>query len=259
MAVNYNEISQIYDNVRNEEKGIVDLFLNELNPTSTTRILDFGCGTGNYANALQKQSIAQVYGVEPSDGMREKAVAKNPNIFFVKGNHEYIPFEDNYFDFVYMTDVIHHIPDISLLFKEITRVLKTNGKICIVTESHKQIDNRFYVKYFPSTAIVDKERYPDIVEIINEAKNHSLIHMKNTIIDSGNESLVTTDFVELVRNKGYSMFHLIPNDEYTLGLEKLENDIKSGPIKCINSGETLIWLQKIYRKHTLQAEEAASY
>lgn len=242
--VNYNEISKTYDNVRNEEKSILDLFLKELNVTNTTRILDFGCGTGNYTDAMQKQSNAQVYGVEPSDGMREKAIAKNPNIVFVKGNHENIPFEDNFFDFVYMTDVIHHIPNLGIMFSEIARVLKPNGKLCILTESHKQIDNRFYVKYFPSTAIVDKERYPDIDEIITEAEDHSFIHIKNVITDESNESLVTTDFVELVRNKGYSMFHLIPNDKYLHGLEQLEHDVKSGPVKYINSGETLIWLKK---------------
>lgn len=96
MSVDYNEISHIYDNVRIEEREIIDLFLEELKATDKTRILDFGCGTGNYANTINKHSVAQVYGVEPSDGMREKAKAKNPNIVFVKGNHEYIPFEDNY-------------------------------------------------------------------------------------------------------------------------------------------------------------------
>ncbi len=244
MSVDYNEISQIYDNVRNDERGIIDLFLEELKATSKTRILDFGCGTGNYANTISKLSVAQVYGVEPSDGMREKAKAKNPNIVFVKGNHEYIPFEDNYFDFIYMTDVIHHIPDIGIMFTEIARVLKNRGKICIVTESHNQIDNRFYVKYFPSTAIVDKERYPDIDVIIKEAKSHSLNHIKNTILGDNHETLVTSDFAELVRNKGYSMFHLIPDDEYKLGLDQLERDLKSGPIRYINSGETLVWLNK---------------
>lgn len=56
--------------------------------------------------------------------MREKAIAKNPNITVTKGDLENIPFEDNYFDFVYMTDAIHHIPDIEMMFKEIGRVSK---------------------------------------------------------------------------------------------------------------------------------------
>ena len=87
MTVNYNEISKNYDSVRNEDKSVIELFVEELKITENTRILDFGCGTGNYVNVLQRLTHAQVYGVEPSDGMREKAIAKNPNITFVKGNH----------------------------------------------------------------------------------------------------------------------------------------------------------------------------
>lgn len=59
--------------------------------------------------------------------MREKAIAKNPKIDFVKGDHEHIPFRDSFFDFAYMTDVIHHVPDLVVMFKELNRVLKKNG------------------------------------------------------------------------------------------------------------------------------------
>lgn len=176
--------------------------------------------------------------------MREKAIAKNPNITYVKGNHESIPFMDNYFDFVYMTDVLHHITDVVMMFAEIGRVLKSGGNLCIVTESHEQIDNRFYVKYFPSTAIVDKGRYTDIDEIINKAQVQTLVHIKNAIKDEGAEIAVTSDFVQLVKNKGFSMFHLIPDYEYNLGLKQLEAEVLSGNLNCRNSGETLVWFKK---------------
>jgi len=116
IIVNYNEISKTNDNVRSKNKSVIGLLIEELKIAERTRILDFGCGTGNYADKLQRLTQAQVYGVEPSDSMKEKATAKNPNITFVKGKHESIPFEDNYFDFVYLTDVIHHIPDVGMMF-----------------------------------------------------------------------------------------------------------------------------------------------
>jgi len=34
-------------------------FIEELEITNVTRILDFGCGTGNYANTLQRRTQAQ--------------------------------------------------------------------------------------------------------------------------------------------------------------------------------------------------------
>jgi len=244
MAVDYDKISGTYDQVRKENRDVLEIFIRELNITGRTRILDFGCGTGNYADALQKLTHAQVYGVDPSDGMREKAMAKNPHITVLKGNHEYIPFEDAFFDFVYMTDVIHHIPDIWIMFKEIGRVLKSGGSLCIATQSHEQIDNRFYVKYFPTTAAVDKRRYPDIDEIIRKAREHGFDHTRIILLGEGREVEVTSDFVELVRNKGYSMFHLIPNDEYKAGLKQLEADVSSGSMKRRTSGQTLVWLGK---------------
>ena len=78
MSVNYNEISKKYDNVRSENKNSIELFIEELKITDITRVLDFGCGTGNYANTLQRLTQAQIYGVEPSDGMREKQSKRTP-------------------------------------------------------------------------------------------------------------------------------------------------------------------------------------
>jgi ubiquinone/menaquinone biosynthesis C-methylase UbiE len=129
--------------VREADVNLINLFLGEVNFAENTRVLDFGCGTGNYADKLQKITSAKVYGVEPSAGMREKAKAKNTNVIFAAGNHENIPFLDDFFDFVYMTDVIHHIPELDVMFTEIKRVLKASGKLCILTQSHRQIEHRF--------------------------------------------------------------------------------------------------------------------
>lgn len=126
----------------------IQLFAEEL-PLEGKTILDFGCGTGNFAYALKKLTNAEVYGVEPSDGMREKALRKG-NIIIKKGDHKCIPYEDDLFDFIYMTDVIHHVPDLQAMFTEFGRVLKPNGLICIVTESYRQLENRFWVKYYNS-------------------------------------------------------------------------------------------------------------
>ena len=115
--------------------------------------------------------------------MREKAAAKNPNVIVANGDHNNIPFECDYFDFAYMTDVIHHIPDIAVMFIQLARVLKSKAYLCIVTQSHAQIEGRFYTNYFPSTAKVDKKRYPDVGEIIECALSTGFIHSHNKIIN----------------------------------------------------------------------------
>ncbi|HOV70254.1 MAG TPA: class I SAM-dependent methyltransferase, partial [Clostridia bacterium] len=172
-------------------------------------------------------------------GMRSNTCEKNQFLTIVDGNHENIPFEDDLFDFVYMTDVIHHVPDINMMFEEIARVLKPGGKLCVVTESHKQIDNRFYVKYFPSTATVDKSRYPDIADIIEAAWSKGLTNTKTIVINEDAEFNIDQTFIDLVANKGFSMFHLIPQRELKDGCRNSSMTCRKG-LQCKNSGETLV-------------------
>ena len=80
MKVDYNEISKKYDDVRNADLKLIDLFFDEVEISDNTKILDFGCGTGDYADKLRRVTGAKIFGVEPSDGMREKAKVKNSNI-----------------------------------------------------------------------------------------------------------------------------------------------------------------------------------
>ena len=104
-------------------------------------------------------------------GMREKACIKNPNIKIIEGDNEKILFEDNFFDFIYMTDVIHHIKNIDILFKNLSAKLNEGGEICIKTQSWKQIEKRWYNRYFASLETVEKKRYQNIDEIVKTAKN----------------------------------------------------------------------------------------
>ena len=202
MSINYNILAQDYDLTRTANINTINLFAAEL-PLDGKTILDFGCGTGNFVYTIKKLTTADIYGVEPSEGMREKALAKGIDVR--SGNHSAVPFEDSFFDFVYMTDVIHHVPDIKTMFIEFRRVLKPGGLVCILTESHSQLETRFWVKYFPTTIAVEKKRYPDIPDIITAAKTAGLDEYKVFLNDAESENTITEDFIKLVENKGYSM------------------------------------------------------
>lgn len=242
-SVNYNEISKTYDDVREGDLTLIQRLIQAFPPRPNLRVLDIGCGTGNYADLFQKLTQAQVFGVDPSDGMLEKARQKNTNATFKIGQADNIPFDNDFFDFTYMTDVIHHVPDIKAMFAEIKRVLKSGSVGCIVTQSHQQIEARPIAHYFPGTARVDKERYPDIPEIIQVATSQNFIELKSeTLLEKPTE--LDAGFLELVRKKGYSMLHLISNEEYQAGLQKLEGALDTGPVIVRPSGATLVWYTK---------------
>jgi ubiquinone/menaquinone biosynthesis C-methylase UbiE len=241
MSINYNNLAQDYDLTRTANINTINLFASEL-LLDEKIILDFGCGTGNFAYAISKLTTATIYGVEPSEGMRGKALEKGIDVR--NGDHSCVPFSDNFFDFIYMTDVIHHIPDIGMMFSEFHRILKPRGLVCILTESHRQLETRFWVKYFPTTVQVEKNRYPDIGVIINIAKCNGFNEHKVIITDADSEIVVSEDFVKLVENKGFSMFRLIEDADYQVGLTTLKNDFKNKTVIHDTHGETLLWLRK---------------
>jgi ubiquinone/menaquinone biosynthesis C-methylase UbiE len=245
--VNYNEISKIYDDVRAGDMVLVNHFLDEFPDKQALHVLDIGCGTGNYTDLLQKVTQArgwQIYGIDPSEGMIAKARKKNSQIVFQHGNAENILWMHDTFNFVYMTDVIHHIPDIHKALAEIQRVLKINGKVCIVTQSHRQIEARPIAQFFPATVRVDKERYPDIHEILDAAQIAGLTFLKQEVLFQGDPIQLDRKYLKLVQKKGYSMLHLITEGEYDAGLHLLENALQNGPIQARTAGETLVWLTK---------------
>lgn len=244
MVMDYNILSQDYDLTRNVNVDTIKRIIEKANLDTHSSVLDFGCGTGNYICAIKKLTNVNAFGVEPSDGMRQKAQEKSSDVKFTKGDHTHIPFDDNLFDLIYMTDVIHHVPDMNLMFAEFNRLLKTTGAVCILTESHRQIETRFWSNYFPATVMAEKERYPDIPNIINTASQHGFTVDEIVNTDSEQYFTISLDFVNLVESKGFSMFRLISDEDYSRGLNCLKEDYESNVKIKSKHGETLLWLNK---------------
>ncbi len=242
MEIDYNVLSKDYDLTRGVNVDLIKQIVSKASVNKDSCVLDFGCGTGNYAHAIKKLTGVHIFGVEPSDGMREKAQEKSTDIEFKKGDHTHIPFTDGFFDLIYMTDVIHHVPNIDMMFAQFFRVLKESGLICIITESHEQIETRFWSAYFPATVPAEKNRYPNIPNIIAAAQQHGF--SVDEIVSTSSEQHISADFITLVENKGYSMFRLISDDDFSSGLKRLKEDFENQVEIQSNHGETLLWLNK---------------
>ncbi|MCP4160437.1 MAG: class I SAM-dependent methyltransferase [Deltaproteobacteria bacterium] len=240
--IDYNTAAKTYDNSRAGYRTTIDEFANKID-LNNRNILDFGCGTGNYLRILSDSFNSSLYGVEPSEGMREIAKGKNPSLEIREGNHTQIPFEDNYFDFIYMTDVIHHIPDLNILFNELKRVLNNTGSICISTESWKQIESRWYNSYFCSLVQNEKGRYPDIQFISEKGEQAGLITDEVQVLKSDTGHIVSDKFINHVKEMNFSMFRMISSEELNKGIELLKKDIGK-EFTPEESGETLIWFKK---------------
>lgn len=105
--------------------------LEKENITSTSWILDAGCGTGQTAAYLYNEYKADIYGLEINPIMIKKAkhrfTEQQLPIHLVQGSIEDIPFEDNTFDFILSESVLAFV-DKEKALSEFYRVLKKGGR-----------------------------------------------------------------------------------------------------------------------------------
>jgi 2-polyprenyl-3-methyl-5-hydroxy-6-metoxy-1,4-benzoquinol methylase len=99
------------------------------------KVLDAGCGTGEYSCWFASCG-ANVTGIDLSDNSIEEGrqyADENgiTRVTFEKRSVLQTGFEDNSFDFVYCTGVLHHIPDPFGGLKELCRITRPGGKILV--------------------------------------------------------------------------------------------------------------------------------
>lgn len=111
-------------------------FLSLLPDIKDKRILDLGCGFGDYSRFLYDMGAKQVVGVDASEKMIEMAEANKEgrNTTYYRIPIEEINFESNSFDLVISNIAIHYIEDINKLFEKINRILVPKGLFIFSTE-----------------------------------------------------------------------------------------------------------------------------
>ena len=100
------------------------------------RVLDVGCGTGRLLRrAYRYWPEAQLIGVDPAQGMIEKAKLLTPNATFFTAMAESLPLKDNSVDLAISTTSFHHWQDQAAGIREIARVIRPGGYFMLVDVS----------------------------------------------------------------------------------------------------------------------------
>lgn len=96
-------------------------------------LLDLGCGAGENSVYFAKKGALCV-AADYSQGMVEVALqlaaANNVQVHGRTVNAMKLEFPDNTFDFVYASNLLHHLTDPKTAIQEMRRVLKPGGKAC---------------------------------------------------------------------------------------------------------------------------------
>lgn len=103
-------------------------------------ILDLGCGAGFISNEVAKHNNkSKIVAIDKSYVAINKAkrMFENSKISFLEGDMCQIPLEDNSVNLVLCIGSIEHVKDTDKVFNEISRVIRRDGKLIIMSSNKK--------------------------------------------------------------------------------------------------------------------------
>jgi len=126
----FSEVYNSWNDVQLDEYRQILNLIKDYKIKLSGKILDIGCGEGNFEKFLNENNInADIIGIDTD----KKAIEKSDLRIKIICSGDKIPFDDNYFSVIFCLDTIH------LLKKnDYRRVLKKNGWLILSLFFNKQ-------------------------------------------------------------------------------------------------------------------------
>ncbi|MEV6924730.1 class I SAM-dependent methyltransferase [Dactylosporangium sp. NPDC051485] len=195
-----------------------------LRPTPATRLLDLGSGTGHWAASFRRWYGIDVLAVEPSAAMR--AAAAHPTL---EGDAANIPLDDAAVDAVWLSTVVHHIPDLPAAVTEIRRVLRPGGLVLIRSAFAGRTEGVSLFRHFREAARILDARFPSVEAVVSAfagagCTEIALEPVAQRTAETLAEVLATFD------RAAHTPLLLLNDEEYATGLSRLRAADPTEPV-----------------------------
>ena len=175
MNRDYKNYSQFFyhsndDVLVKENKWISNILTQYLKKDNTKKILDFGCGSGDWLNELYSYSNC-LYATDVSiNAIRYCKKNYQMKINYFIFDNQNIPLNNNYIDVVIIFWVFQEIIDdksLKIIISEIKRIIKKNGLIIFVDNLYSDIRKEIKTSSMGELMQIDNS-------IIRQQKNNSM-------------------------------------------------------------------------------------
>jgi ubiquinone/menaquinone biosynthesis C-methylase UbiE len=184
-------------------------------------IVDLGCGTGRFSAALSRHFSARVVGIDPSRNMLGVAAATaTDSLTYVQATAGQIPVRDGCADLVFASMVWHHIADKHDAAREIARVLRPGGYLCVRTPTLEALDSELYLRFFPSAKRLNEQIMPARADLISCLTDCGLQLGHHAIIRHPQNSS-PREYAERVALRVFSDLASISGEEFRRGMQEL--------------------------------------
>ena len=232
--VAYDEVGKDFDTVRDRRPDAQEVWCRRLRdyvsdpPPSV--IVDVGSGTGIWSKALSDSFGSVVYGVEPSAGMRGRAVAAHPHprVDYIAGQAEALPLPDESVGAAWLSTVIHQFADLPGAARELRRILEPGGPVLIRSGYPGRQDEIELFHLFPGAMRV-AGGWPRLGHVITAFEDAGFVfdaieRVREPTFDSYAEVL---ELLPAMRRSDTALVDL-DDEEWEKGLAAIERAIAAG-------------------------------
>ena len=237
--VDFDNMANQYARHRGVDPQVLATLTKTLSHMVSPKILEVGCGTGNYIIALQEMTQTACWGIDPSEKMLSFAKSQTQKVDLQIGKGEILSYEDGLFTFVYSVHVMHQVQDRAQCLEESYRVLQRGGTICIVTHAdslHRKKPTSPLGVYFPEAYTNVQREYPTSDELVGLMCQAGFTNIWEQIIELPMELNDATAY----RDKAMSPLLNLEEEAFLAGLKNLEAALRKGPIQYV-SRNSLLW------------------
>lgn len=240
MSTYYDQVAKRYDAHRRAGGPYIEALLDLASAHRGARLLEIAAGTANHSALLTEKGM-QPFACDQSLGMIARGRSKALPIRWTRCNVAALPYTNSSFGFVFGAYFLHHISDLSALFRECARVLD-GGVLVLITVPEAFIRDHPMRPYFPSIPLVDLPRFQPISQIVEAMATNGFQDVESrNYVDQPKP--VDAAYVEKVANRFISTYDLIPAEEFEAGLARLRSDVDKQGVLPLNIAReaTLVW------------------
>jgi 2-polyprenyl-3-methyl-5-hydroxy-6-metoxy-1,4-benzoquinol methylase len=150
--------------------------LDELGVAAGSDVVDLGCAEGVFARRLAAAGL-RVTGVEPEPRLRERFMSEAANtghvssLRVVDGTAEALPFPSASVEALVMTEVLEHVADPSSCLKEIARVVRPGGRVClsVPTGPSERVFSTLHPRYLRNATHLRIFKKRDLIDLVEDS------------------------------------------------------------------------------------------
>lgn len=161
-------------------------------PSPKNKLLDFGCGTGEFAGFVKSKKW-DVTCTEPSE--KAASYARKEHHLDVYEDLETLP-QEKTFDAITAWHVLEHVHEPGKTLEKLRALLNDDGCLILALPNYKSTDARFYKEMW---AGLDVPRHlyhfsPESVQILSETHGFEIIRVKRMMLDAFYVSLLSEQY-----------------------------------------------------------------